>query len=515
MSWFGRIRRVYGISGNGTLKKSSALEKAIKWVRKQIVPDGGIAFHYKKSVGYQEVTGYFIPTLYNCGERELARQLVRWEAAVQKPDGAFCALDDVPYTFDTAQVIRGFLSALDDMPEIEENLRRACDYVNMHITPNGEVLSQSYEMWRLSDGSTQSEYSNLYVLPPMMEAGRKLSEPKYLDAYERGINYFKRKPELVQFKPEMGTNSHFFGYMMEALIDMGEIELAKKGLAQAADIQRENGAIPAYPGVEWVCSPGVAQLAVAWYKIGDYEPANRAMDYLVKIQNSSGGFWGSYGRGGRYFSNLEISWPVKFFIDGFLAMIKADFNVDVDLFPEFIEEEDGQVQEILSFLGDLNGKKVIDIGCGKGRFLKVLEDKYPESRLYGLDISDELLSFCSGNKVTTSIGNMLNTGYPDSFFDCVYSVEALEHAVLIENAIREMVRILKPGGRINIIDKNLRKLGVLCIKPWEKWFRPAEITNLLQKYGVKANHKYIGGGDFLPNDKLFVAWEGIKKESTA
>ncbi len=512
MSWFRSYKeRLSGNIGNRTLNKSSVLAKAIKWIKNNRIPGGGIACHHRKLVGYAEVTGYIIPTLYNCGERELARELVRWEAAVQNPDGAFCAIDDVPYTFDTAQVIRGFLSALDDMPEIEENLRRACDYVEMHIAPNGEVLSQSYDMWRLSDGSIQSEYSNLYVLPPMREAGRKLSEPKYLDAYERGMNYFKKKADLVQFKSGLGTNSHFFGYIMEALVDLGEIELAKKGLEQAAEIQKENGAIPAYPGVDWVCSAGMAQIAVAWYKIGDNERANKAIDYLARVQNSSGGFWGSYGRGGRYFRNEEISWAVKFFIDAVLWMIKTDFNVDVDLFPDFIEEEDGQVQEILSFFGDLKGKKVIDVGCGKGRFLKILRDKFPECQLYGLDVSEKLLNFCPRNNVSTSTGTMLNIGFPDAFFDCIYSIEALEHAVLVENAIREMVRVLKPGGKIDIIDKNVAKLGVLQIKPWEKWFKPKEITNLLRKHGVEAQHKFIGGGEFLPNDRLFVAWKGLKK----
>jgi malonyl-CoA O-methyltransferase len=183
------------------------------------------------------------------------------------------------------------------------------------------------------------------------------------------------------------------------------------------------------------------------------------MDYLEKIQNSSGGFYGSYGKGAKYFPKEEISWAVKYFIDAYLLKIKTDFDQEVNIYSEEIAENDGRVQSILSCFGGLTGKKVIDVGCGKGRYLRILQNRFPESRLYGIDLSEEMLKSCPEG-VETSVGSMLNIRYPNAFFDCVYSVEALEHAVAIEPAIKEMARILKPGGKIVIIDKNAAKLGV-------------------------------------------------------
>ena len=291
-------------------------QRAIRWVKEHRHPKGGLPPHHKHKGTTQEVTGYLIPTLYNWGEKDLAISLAKWEASVQRPNGAFVAPDtDVPYTFDTAQVIRGFLAVVDDVPEVEKNLRRACDYVDSQITPEGEVRSPSYEVWKLRNGETLTDYCNLYVLPPMLKAGRKLSEPKYVEAARRGMNYFRKKPDLVEFKPEMGTFSHMFGYMMEALVELGEVDLARAGLRQAAAIQKSNGAIPAYPGVEWVCSTGMAQLAIAWYMLGEVEPANRAVAYLEHLQHPSGGFYGGYGKGASYFPAEEISWAVKFFLD--------------------------------------------------------------------------------------------------------------------------------------------------------------------------------------------------------
>ncbi|OHB63075.1 MAG: hypothetical protein A2Y76_04970 [Planctomycetes bacterium RBG_13_60_9] len=298
------------------VRGKSPLDKAIEWVKSHRVPDSGIVVHHRTDRVTQEVTGYLIPTLYNAGERQLAYDLARWEASVQRADGGFvCPTADVPYTFDTAQVMRGFLAVLDDLPELEGNLRRACDYVESHIGPDGEVRHDSYETWQVSDGGSFSPYCNLYVLPPLLEAGRRLSQPQYTEAVERSVAYFKCKPDLVTFKSELGSLSHIFGYLLEALVDLGEIGLARKGLDQAAAVQKSDGAIPAYPGVDWVCSTGMAQLAVAWWKIGEKEPAIRARKYLETIQNLSGGFYGSYGEGSQYLPNEEISWAAKYFID--------------------------------------------------------------------------------------------------------------------------------------------------------------------------------------------------------
>lgn len=300
----------------GTRDKKTSLEKAIGWVKKNRIPGSGVVVHHKTKDVTPEVTGYLIESLYNAGEKDFAFDLARWEASIQRPDGSFVAPGtDVAYTFDTAQVVRGFLAVVAELPEVEKNLRKTCDYLLTQIDPHGEVHTPTYAAWTLQDGTKLSRYCNLYVLPPLLEAGKKYNEPKYIEAAKRSVVYFKRQPDIVQFKPELGTLSHIFGYMMEALVDLGEINLAKKGLAQALALQEKDGYIPAYPGATWMCSTGLAQLGIAWAKIGQRGPAELALKYLEKIQNSSGGFYGGYGKNVQYFPREEISWAVKYFID--------------------------------------------------------------------------------------------------------------------------------------------------------------------------------------------------------
>jgi malonyl-CoA O-methyltransferase len=290
--------------------------KAIQWA-KRIYPIG-IRLPRNVVAPTEETAGYMIPTLYSYGEKELAIQVAKWEASRQRPDGGFAGADGVPYTFDTAQVIRGFLAVVDEVPELSEPLKRACDYVESQIDANGKVHTVSYAGWQLANGSIFSDYAHLYALPPLLQAGRKLGRPRYIQAAQRGMNYFSQKTDLVEFKPDLGTLSHIFGYMMEALAELGETALARRGLQQATAIQQKNGAIPAYPGVEWVCSTGMAQLAAAWYRLGDNEAGDRALRYLETLQNPSGGFFGSYGRNAQYFPDKEIGWAVKYFLDCFM-----------------------------------------------------------------------------------------------------------------------------------------------------------------------------------------------------
>ncbi len=301
-----------------TQDEPDAIARAIQWIHTHHLPAGGIVPFLGADAATQEVTGYLIPTLREAGEQTLALDLARWEMSVQGADGSFSAIDGAPYTFDTAQVVRGFLAVLDDLPQVEPHLRRACDFIARQIDAEGRVHTPSRDLWKLADGSTFSEYAHLYVLPPLVAASRRLGEARWADAAQRALDRFKREKELTEFKPALSTLSHIFGYMMEALVELGETALARRGLSQAAAMQQPSGAIAAYPGASWVCATGVAQLAVAWYRLGDRQPADRAVAYLESIQNPSGGFYGGYGRGVTYFPGQEISWAVKFFLDASL-----------------------------------------------------------------------------------------------------------------------------------------------------------------------------------------------------
>ena len=285
--------------------------KAISWFRSVVISGGGFPISTGQNISYPEVTGYIIPTLYEVGEKVFASDLASWLLSVQHPDGAFCAPDGVPYTFDTGQVLRGLLTVLDDMPQAREPTIRACDWILTQIQTDGRLTTPSTDMWRLPEDKMVNDNIHLYVLPPLVEAGRRLGKSEYVDASRHALTYYKQRSDLISFT----TLSHFYGYVMEALFDLGEKDLAKDGMKEVAPLQKFNGSVPAYPGVDWVCTPGVAQLAIVWYKLGMRDRGDAALRYLKRIQNDSGGFCGSYGKGANYFPREELPWAAKYFLD--------------------------------------------------------------------------------------------------------------------------------------------------------------------------------------------------------
>ena len=76
---------------------------------------------------------------------------------------------------------------------------------------------------------------------------------------------------------------------MEALCDIGETELARRAMEKVSALQREDGSVPAYQNVNWVCSTGLFQFALVWYKLGEREKGNRAFRYACSLQNPTGG----------------------------------------------------------------------------------------------------------------------------------------------------------------------------------------------------------------------------------
>jgi len=288
-------------------KQNNGFDKALSWFRAHRVPGQGIIVHTRRPVPYAEVTGYFVPTLYEWGEEVLARGCIDWLLSVQLPEGAFPAPDGVPYTFDTAQVMRGLNAGLERGRALEGPLRRAADWMVKQIGPDGRLGTPSTELW----GDIANDLIHVYAIFPLIRAGELLKNPEYVEAGRRIQAYYRSQDAIVPFN----RLSHFHAYAMEALWELGETDLARRGMADVARVQRKDGSVPAYPDVDWICSTGIAQYAVVWYRLGERARADRALRYLERIQNASGGFFGSYGKGAKYIRGAEISWAVKYYLD--------------------------------------------------------------------------------------------------------------------------------------------------------------------------------------------------------
>lgn len=194
------------------------------------------------------------------------------------------------------------------------------------------------------------------------------------------------------------------------------------------------------------------------------------------------------------------------------AQIQWSFDAaaaDNEHFPATIDPRIYHVKLIREHLGELRGKRVLDVGCGKGRFARVLLEQEPESELWGLDISEEMLRFAPPG-LQTRAGSMTDLPFESHFFDGVYATESLEHAVEIEKAVAEICRVVKPGGRIVVIDKNAEHWGKLKTPEWERWFTRKQLERLLARHCREVSSRYISYWEDVEPDGLFIAWLAVK-----
>jgi ubiquinone/menaquinone biosynthesis C-methylase UbiE len=191
-----------------------------------------------------------------------------------------------------------------------------------------------------------------------------------------------------------------------------------------------------------------------------------------------------------------------------LREIVEHFNeaaADEENFPSTIDPRIYHVQLILEYFGDLNGRRVLDVGCGKGRFARVLVERYPRASMVGFDLAEAMLRHVPKG-VSACAGSMTALPFPSAAFDCAYATESLEHAVDIEAAVSELCRVVRPGGRIVIIDKNVQHWGRLKTPEWEKWFGRKELEKLLGRHCAKVLSRPISYWQDVAPDGLFLAW---------
>jgi 2-polyprenyl-3-methyl-5-hydroxy-6-metoxy-1,4-benzoquinol methylase len=111
---------------------------------------------------------------------------------------------------------------------------------------------------------------------------------------------------------------------------------------------------------------------------------------------------------------------------------------------------------------DLAGRRVLEIGCGRGGFSCWLAGRpQPPRELIAADFSDTAVSkgrdFALGKGVSGiswRVADIQQLPFEDASFDTVISCETIEHVPEPGRAVRELARVLHPGGRLVLTTPN-------------------------------------------------------------
>ena len=128
------------------------------------------------------------------------------------------------------------------------------------------------------------------------------------------------------------------------------------------------------------------------------------------------------------------------------------FSLKVDAkVPPFGNYSGDLLDAACGYIGLVAEKRILEIGCGNGELSVWLAENGAE--VWGLDISDESIAIAErrarengvSERAHFIVGPGETTGQPDAFFDVVFIAVSLHH-LIVEDALKEIRRVLKPSG---------------------------------------------------------------------
>jgi 2-polyprenyl-3-methyl-5-hydroxy-6-metoxy-1,4-benzoquinol methylase len=127
--------------------------------------------------------------------------------------------------------------------------------------------------------------------------------------------------------------------------------------------------------------------------------------------------------------------------------------------------------EILKFVPD-NVKTTLDIGCGQGTFSAALKEKF-NANTWGIEPVTAMAKIAETklDKVLCGLFDEVYDELPESYFDCAFCNDVLEHMWEPEEVLKKLKKNLKPNGRVIASIPNFRFLGnlkhILLQKDWK------------------------------------------------
>lgn len=184
------------------------------------------------------------------------------------------------------------------------------------------------------------------------------------------------------------------------------------------------------------------------------------------------------------------------------------------------------------------GHKILDVGCGFGGSILLLNDNYRNVDVTGLNIDPRQIEWArrtvlpkrrGSNAIAFEVGDACELPYPDASFDTIYAIECVFHFPSRKRFLEQARRVLKPGGRLVVSDfviyaptaalviatepwyrKDLRRVFGDSAPPWSRtmyqWMARAAGLKVVEFRDVTANT--------LPTFKALRIWQGSMERAS-
>ena len=177
-----------------------------------------------------------------------------------------------------------------------------------------------------------------------------------------------------------------------------------------------------------------------------------------------------------------------------------------------------EARRLLRMGGPLGGGAALEIGCGRGVGTQLIFEVFGADRVDGFDLDPRMAAQARrrvaryGDRTRIWVGDATAIAAPDASYDAVFDFGIIHHIPRWRDALAEVRRVLKPGGRFyaeEILSDFIHNAVVrrLLDHPLEDRFDAATFSAALAEHGLTPLESSAFGG--------WVAWVVAAKAATA
>jgi SAM-dependent methyltransferase len=146
---------------------------------------------------------------------------------------------------------------------------------------------------------------------------------------------------------------------------------------------------------------------------------------------------------------------------------------------------------------DIHGcKRILDAGCGNGRYTRfLLKHADPDALITGFDYSQQMIRRArerlGGNRATQVAADLTRLPYADGTFDAAVCGWVLEHLPDPTPGLRELARVLRPGGKLLLLATEDTLTGAMCSRLWHcRTYNRRELRDVAALCGLRWQREF-------------------------